>query len=69
MKLREILDYADADVSVMDKIAPMIIIKRPYVGCKFLSEEMLNSEVRRIDAEVNYNRIRVWLKIGKTDEA
>lgn len=59
IKLEDILIYSTSDVSIMGALFPVITINHSFNVLGYLSQEILNKEVRKFDT---YNgQIRVWL--------
>jgi hypothetical protein len=49
-----------SDVSIMDNIFPVITINHSFNALEYLSQELLNREVKEFDTYDG--RIRVWLE-------
>lgn len=60
IKLEDILVYSMSDVSIMDNIFPVITINHSFNALEYLSQELLNREVKEFDTYDG--RIRVWLE-------
>lgn len=59
IKLEDILIYSMSDVSIMDNLFPVITINHSFNVLEYLSQELLNREVKKFDTYDG--RIRVWL--------
>ncbi len=68
IKLEDILIYSMSDVSIMDNMFPVITINHSFNALEYLSQELLNREVKKFDTYDG--RIRVWLveeEVNKND--
>lgn len=66
MKVKDVLEVTNNDVSIMKGLFPIVTIHFEKKEANMLSKDILNSKVRKID--VLDKRIRIWLEETKNNK-
>lgn len=64
-KLKDLIALSCSDIAIMNGVFEVLIIDVSRIDISYLSEELLNSEIDKIEAKDGY--IKVWLKENKND--
>ena len=59
-KLEDLIASSCSDIAIMNDVFEVLIIDVSRIDISYLSEELLNSEIDKIEAKDGY--IKVWLK-------
>ena len=64
-KLEDLIALSCSDIAIMNGVIEVLIIDVSRIDISYLSEELLNSEIDKIEAKDGY--VKVWLKGNEND--